>query len=314
MRNVGGKRPKPKTASGPAVYHVAQYSLREFLLPKRLGCGALADLVEANAPLHGLGEFTVKNSRLKLSAAVTVGALAGAGAASAADFGAVPYAKAPAYAPVASVIGWGGFYVGANAGGVWAHSEITDVNPYAAAALPGTVTSINTSGFLAGGQAGYNWQASNYVFGLEADGGFMDLGGNKLLTGTGSGTRVGLTSGAFGDFTGRAGITFDRALFYVKGGYAIIEGASSFSTVTGSFSGIRKPSTDSGFTIGGGVEYKFAPNWSAKVEYLHYYFGNTLGYTVLAPGGSAPFNQNLRVETVKVGVNYAWGWPLMARY
>jgi outer membrane immunogenic protein len=261
-----------------------------------------------------LGEFIVKISSLKLSAAVAIATLAGADAASAADFGAVPYAKAPAYAPIAPVIGWAGFYVGANAGGVWAHSDITDVNPYAGNALPGTVTSINTSGFLAGGQIGYNWQASNYVFGLEADGGYMDLGGNKLLTGTIAGTRVGLTSGAYGDFTGRMGITFDRALFYVKGGYAIIDGASSFSTVTGPFSGIRKPSTDSGYTIGGGVEYKFAPNWSAKVEYLHYDFGNTLGYRVLASGGSAPFNQNLRVDTVKVGVNYAWGWPLMARY
>jgi outer membrane immunogenic protein len=255
------------------------------------------------------------NSKLILSTAVAIGAIMSVGAVSAADFGAVPYTKAPPMVPIDPLVSWAGFYIGVNAGGAWAHSDITDINPYAALALPGTVTSINTSGFLAGGQAGYNWQASNFLFGLEADGGFMDIGGNKLLTGTVSGTRVGLRSGAYGDFTGRLGVTFNRALFYVKGGYAIIEDASSFSTVTGSFSRITRHSTDSGYTIGAGMEYKFTPNWSAKVEYLHFDFGNTLNYTVFnAAGFPSQFNQNLRIDTVKAGVNYAFGSPVIARY
>jgi outer membrane immunogenic protein len=259
----------------------------------------------------------MKNSKLILASVVAIGATMSFSAASAADYGALPYAKAPyAKAPMVvidPVINWAGFYAGVNAGGVWAHSNITNANGYAAA-IPGTVTSVNTSGFLAGGQAGYNWQASNYVFGIEADGGFMDLGGNKPLTGTGSGTRVGLKSGAYADFTGRAGVAFDRALCYVKGGYAVLGDASNFSTVTGSFQGLRKHNTDSGYTIGGGVEYKFAPNWSAKVEYLHFGFGN-LDYTVFAAGGTPfLFNQTLRVETVKAGLNYTWGSPVVARY
>ncbi len=255
------------------------------------------------------------SSKPVLSAAAAIGAIISVSAASAADFGAVPYAKAPPLVAVNPVISWAGFYAGLNAGGVWAHSDITDINGYAAAAPPATVTSINTNGFLAGGQAGYNWQASSFLFGLEADGGYMDLGGTTPLTGTASGTRVGLRSGAYIDFTGRLGITYDRALFYVKGGYALLDDASSFSTVTGSFSSLTRHSTDSGYTIGAGAEYKFAPNWSAKVEYLHYDFGNVLGYTVFSAGG-APFlfNQNLRIDTVKAGVNYSFGSPILARY
>jgi outer membrane immunogenic protein len=255
------------------------------------------------------------NSKPVLSAAAVIGVIISVSAASAADLGAVPYAKAPPLVAIDPVISWAGFYAGLNAGGVWAHSDITDINGYAAAALPATVTSINTNGFLAGGQAGYNWQASNFLFGLEADGGYMDLGGTTPLTGTASGTRVGLRSGAYIDFTGRLGITYDRALFYVKGGYALLDDASSFSTVTGSFSSLTRHSTDSGYTIGAGAEYKFAPNWSAKVEYLHYDFGNVLGYTVFSAGG-APFlfNQNLRIDTVKAGLNYSFGSPILARY
>jgi outer membrane immunogenic protein len=256
----------------------------------------------------------MKNSRLILATAAAIGAITSVGAASAADLGALPYAKAPPMAVIDPVINWAGFYAGVNAGGVWARSNITDVNASAAAARPGTVTSVSTSGFLAGGQLGYNWQASNYLFGLEADGGYMDLGGNKLLTGTGSGTRVGLKGGAYADVTGRAGVAFDRALFYVKGGYAVLDDAVSYSTSSPLFAELRKHQADSGYTIGGGVEYKFAPNWSAKVEYLHFDFGN-LNYTVFTTRGTSfLFNQTLRVDTVKAGLNYSWGSPLIARY
>lgn len=240
---------------------------------------------------------------------------ASAATVSAADFGAFPYTKAPPLTVETRYYNWAGFYVGVNAGGLWARSDVTDVNAYAAFAVPGTVTSVNRNSYLAGGQFGYNWQASNYLFGIEADAGYMDLGGTRLLTGTASGTRIGLRSGAYGDITARLGLAYGSALFYAKGGYAVLENASSFSTVTGSFSGVSKQSTDSGFTIGGGIEYGFTPNWTAKVEYLHFDFGNQLHYTVFGPtGASALFNQNLRVDTVKFGVNYKWGSPLVARY
>jgi outer membrane immunogenic protein len=245
---------------------------------------------------------------------VAIGAILGTNVASAADL----RTKAPPMVAPEPAITWTGFYGGLNFGAVWARSDVTDVNAYAAAATPGTVTSISTGArFLIGGQIGYNWQISNVVFGIEGDGGWMDIGSNPLLTGTGSGTRVGLNTGgsAYGDITGRLGVTFDRALLYVKGGYAVIDKPSTFSTVSGSFSGLTMPRTDSGYTIGGGVEYKFTPNWSVKLEYLHFDFGHTLNYTVFNAGGTPfLFNQNLRLDTIKVGANFTWGGPIVARY
>ena len=65
-------------------------------------------------------------------------------------------------------------------------------------------------------------------------------------------------------------------------------------------------------TVGGGVEYKFSPNWSAKVEYLHFDFGRDPSFSI--NGGTFNFRQDLRLDTVKVGLNYMWGGPVVARY
>jgi hypothetical protein len=217
------------------VYHVAQPSISEFGLPTKRG---QAEFFDGRCSSQA-GGLAVQNSKHLLSTAIAFGAMMSVGAASAADMGALPYAKAWPTRQVDPIVSWAGFYAGLNGGGLWAHSAITDVNSYAAPAIAGTVTSVSTRGFLAGGQLGYTWQASCFILGIEADLGYMDSGGNKLLTGTGSGTRVGLKSGAYGDVTGRIGVTYDRALFYAKGGYAVLEDASSFSTVTGSFSGVQ---------------------------------------------------------------------------
>ena len=69
-----------------------------------------------------------------------------------------------------------------------------------------------------------------------------------------------------------------------------------------------------GYTVGAGVEYMFAPNWSAKAEYQYYDFGSTRFVTpvVLAPFGA----WNNDVHTFKVGVNYRFNFasPVVARY
>jgi len=252
------------------------------------------------------------NKKIALAAAAV--AVLFTTAAVAADMAPRYYAKAPPPAAIA-IYNWTGFYVGVHGGGAWAHTNVRDVDAYAEAALPGTVTTVNTSGFLAGGQIGYNWQASQYVLGIEADGGWMDIGGTTPLTAAVSGTRVGLRSGSYGDITARLGLAFNSALLYVKGGWAILDDASQFGTVSGSFSGRTAHSYNNGYVIGAGLEYGFTPNWSAKVEYLHFGFGNTLNYTVIdAVGTPFRFNQDLTVETVKVGVNYRFGGPLVARY
>ena len=69
-----------------------------------------------------------------------------------------------------------------------------------------------------------------------------------------------------------------------------------------------------GYAAGAGIEWGFAPSWSAKVEYMHYGFG-----TMTAPAltlGTNPAVLGLNIDTVKIGVNYHFGWggPMVARY
>jgi outer membrane immunogenic protein len=253
----------------------------------------------------------MRNSKLIVSAVVAISAILGISAAAAADLPARTYTKAPV-APAAPVWSWTGLYIGGNVGGAWARSDVTDVNAFAAGATPGTVTGIRKSGFLGGGDVGYNWQMGQFVFGLEGDGGWMDIGRQTLLTGTGSNTMVGLNGAAYGDVTGRIGFAWDRALFYAKGGYAILGTQNVFSTTAG-FTRAGTNNNNSGYTIGGGVEYKFTPNWSAKVEYMYYDFGHDLNFSLTPP--AFPFIQTLRIDTVKFGLNYAFGGgPVVAKY
>jgi outer membrane immunogenic protein len=69
-----------------------------------------------------------------------------------------------------------------------------------------------------------------------------------------------------------------------------------------------------GYTVGAGFEYMFAPNWSAKAEYQYYNFGNTTFTGGPAPIVGARFRDD--EHTVKVGVNYRFGWggPVAAKY
>jgi outer membrane immunogenic protein len=69
-----------------------------------------------------------------------------------------------------------------------------------------------------------------------------------------------------------------------------------------------------GYTVGAGLEYMFTPNWSIKGEYQYYNFGNTTFLTGPAPVIGAKFRDD--EHTVKLGINYRFGWggPVAARY
>lgn len=244
-----------------------------------------------------------------LMGTVALAALGLATSANAADLG----AKAPIYtkAPMmAAVYNWTGFYVGAHIGGAWSHTNVNDVNSYAA----GGVTTVDTTGVFGGAQLGYNMQMNNFLIGIEGDIGYMGIGGTSLLTGSVSGTRVGLNGAVYGDITARLGLTFDRLLVYAKGGWAIMGDPTAFSTVTGSFSSRSSKSSVNGWTVGGGAEYAFSHNWTAKAEYQYFNFANA-DYTVFnAVNTPFLFNQDLTIHTVKVGINYKFGGPVVAKY
>lgn len=74
-----------------------------------------------------------------------------------------------------SVYNWTGFYAGAHLGGTWGTTEAFDNLGYNAV---GDSWDADTSGFVAGVQLGYNWQAGPILFGIEGDVGNLGLTGS----------------------------------------------------------------------------------------------------------------------------------------
>jgi outer membrane immunogenic protein len=235
-------------------------------------------------------------------------ALGAAAPAVAADLAARPYTKAPPM--VAAVYDWTGFYIGANGG--WGSSR----NSWDAVAPNfgfGPEGSHDATGGTVGGQVGYRWQAGTFVFGLEAQGNWADLSGSNLSQ-VFIGQRNHTNVDAFGLFTGQVGYAVNNVLLYVKGGAAVT--ANSYrSTFGGVTAGITGDDTRWGGTIGAGLEYAFAPNWSVGVEYNHLFMQDRT-YTFTTPGGAFFGTDRISqdVDLVTARVNYKFGGPTIARY
>ncbi len=240
----------------------------------------------------------------------TVGliALGMAAPAFAADLPARTYTKAPAY--VAAVYDWSGFYIGANGG--WGSSRdrrIFDTT----GALQG---SYDATGGVAGGQIGYRWQTGSWVFGLEAQGDWADLKGSTLNPSV-PGNIVRSKTDAFGLFTGQVGYAWNNALLYVKGGASVTDRNFQFiDAPTGLLISSSGFSTRWGGTAGVGLEYGFAPNWSAAIEYDHI-FENRHTVSFVTPGGIPAFGSYSSggdTDLVTARINYRWGGPVVAKY
>jgi len=225
------------------------------------------------------------------------------GAASAADVGRPVYKAPPA--PMMTTYDWTGFYVGGHVGYGWAKKDWRD-------SFGLFNTSQDLDGFMGGGQVGYNYQINQFVFGVEGDMSWADLkGGSTVLGSLGAplggsfNTKVDWTA----TVTGRAGLAFDRWLVYGKGGVAWAHDRYSTNFYTPGFADFTD--TRIGWTAGAGVEYAFAPQWSAKLEYNYMDFGRQ--NVSFAPGRSTDIDQ--QIHAVKFGVNYKFGGgPLLARY
>jgi outer membrane immunogenic protein len=236
-------------------------------------------------------------------------ALGAAAPAVAADLAARPYTKAPAM--IAAVYDWSGFYIGANGG--WGSSRSSwDF-------LPGVLTfgegSHDASGGTVGGQVGYRWQAGTWVFGVEAQGNWADFKGSNISLFDAT-VRNESRIDAFGLFTGQVGYAANNVLFYVKGGAAVTSNDyRRFFAATNTLFASSNDDTRWGGTVGVGLEYGFAPNWSFGVEYNHLFMQDrTLALTT--PGGL--FAGNVRVDQdvdlVTARLNYKFGGPIIAKY
>lgn len=240
--------------------------------------------------------------------------------ASAADMAARPYTKAPA-PMVAAIYDWSGFYIGINGGGGTSHKCWDFVTPVTGVLLGEGCH--NAVGGTVGGQVGYRWQSTNWVFGLEGQGNWADFSGDNISTVLfGTGLRQRSNIDAFGLLTGQVGYAWNNVLLYVKGGGAVVSDRyRSYDVVTG-LEFDRANETRWGATVGAGVEFGFAPNWSLGVEYNHIFLGDrTLNLTgsgnfVIAPLGVVTRSERISqdVDIALVRLNYRWGGPLVARY
>ena len=242
----------------------------------------------------------------------TVGlvALGMAAPAMAADL--APYTKAPPPAPyVAPIYDWTGFYIGANGG--WGQSR-NCVNFFDFAD-----GCRERSGGLVGGQIGYRWQASQWVFGLEAQGDWADLSNQRIsLLNPAFSTRT--KTDGIGLFTGQIGYAWNASLLYVKGGAAVTSNRFSIlDTLTG-FEFASASATRWGGTVGVGWEYGFAPNWSVGVEYDHLFMGDANNsFTATDPRLVRFLNNSISqdVDMVTLRFNYrfgGYGSPFVAKY
>src|SRR5712671_8005538 len=196
---------------------------------------------------------------------VGLAALGMAAPASAADLAGRPYTKAPP-PMLAAIYDWSGFYIGANGG--WGSSrKCWDAGTFGPIFI-GDEGCHDATGAVAGGQIGYRWQSSAWVFGLEAQGDWADLRGSQVNDVIFLGTPGDVTNrskiDAFGLFTGQVGYAWNNVLFYVKGGGAVVSDRfNSFATATGIQVSNNVDDTRWGATVGAGLEFGFAPNWTA---------------------------------------------------
>lgn len=222
-----------------------------------------------------------------------------------------------------------------------------------AAVSSGNIGSGNQGGFIGGGQVGYNWQFYNsFLVGIEAD--IQGVAGSRnnttstaalqnpnftnLLVQT---TSVSRSLDYIGTVRGRLGwLATPTLLVYGTGGLAYGGVSLNYGSVgtelrdatlpNSYFSAAAFSDTRVGWTAGGGVEWMFWPNWSAKVEYLYYDLGRAtvaasplinVGTTIPGATYSSAFPQvttRFNGNIVRAGLNYHFNWgapaPVVAKY
>ncbi len=210
--------------------------------------------------------------------------------------------KAPPPAPV-PVFSWTGLYIGANIGGAWSQGSITDV-------VTGANLTSDSNGFIGGGQIGYNWQINRWVLGVEwdIDGTTISKTSNLVVTPIGT-LQASANTDWISTLTGRIGYGWDNWLFYFKGGGAWVQNSATltFTNLAGATASVGATNNNSGWTVGLGGEWAFAPQWSAKLEY------DWVGLNNWSPSTSSVIvndrlNISRNIQMFKAGINYRFNW------
>lgn len=231
---------------------------------------------------------------------VSIGALILAPVAQAADLSHPSVYKAPP-APPPPAWSWTGFYVGGTLGGVASHDSVSN-DPATTVRWLVSPINMNGAGVIGGLEAGYNWQISKLVLGIEGDISWSSL--RKSASETPPADAVLSSSlNSLGTIRGRLGWAFDRALFYGTVGVAFANLQDRLTETTGvPFTAVTGSSL-TGWTAGGGVEYALTDHWTVKAEYLHVGFGQRT-VTVVPLGLAYIFDYKDSLDIGRVGINY----------
>jgi outer membrane immunogenic protein len=229
--------------------------------------------------------------------AVTLTSVAAIATANAADLAVeAPVYKAPVYK--APFFSWTGFYAGIQGGGGWGSESWQDNTD------DGLTPSFKPSGGIFGGQAGYRWQTGPFVFGVEGTAAWADLKDTSTSPLEPASETFKIQS--LYTATGQVGYAIDRWLPYVKAGWA---GASTNLSLQNSAVPFTASQSEfnSGWTVGGGLDYAITNNIILGVEYDHYDLGFN-NFTAAASNGATPLiatnASRLTIDAVVGRLNY----------
>uniref|UniRef100_E6VBM0 Porin n=1 Tax=Rhodopseudomonas palustris (strain DX-1) TaxID=652103 RepID=E6VBM0_RHOPX len=202
---------------------------------------------------------------------------------------------------------WAGLYIGGNFGGATARDR-------SSVTIAGVTDAFNLApdGFFGGGQIGYNWQAVNWVFGVEADFQGSTLKDQRAAV-LGPAVFYDAKLPWFGTARGRIGYSLGSTLFYGTAGYAYGNIKTDIVSAIGNYS---FKTTKGGWAAGAGIETPFqlfgllGPNWTSKTEYLYV----DLGSTTDAFGATGINTTKVTQHTLRTGINYHFNQPVVAKY
>ncbi len=221
---------------------------------------------------------------------------------------------------------WNGFYAGVNLGIIRCYDKL-NLTPKGlwgaeSAALQDFIggngtTRLSNWNFIGGGQAGYNFQACCWLFGLEVDGNYVNLSDHRR---TAQLPFDDLLSYSFREHIEhhwlvtvrpRLGRVFKtRFMTYLTGGYATGD-VKVRSKIIGELDGYQSFASTSkvlnGWTLGGGLEYALRPHFTVKAEYLYVHLGHFKTTSAPGPGFAGFFEQreySIREDAIRIGLNY----------
>jgi outer membrane immunogenic protein len=250
--------------------------------------------------------------------------------------------KAPRVAPVVPpvpVFSWTGCYIGAHTGWGWGHKDVHNnfTSDHAEGSDVDTLTGrVKTSGPIFGGQLGCDFQfAGAFVLGVQGSLSAADINGDEKL-GVSAGTNLRAKTDGLASVVGRLGWAgWSTVLFYVEGGgawahdrFKLTCGGDYVHPCDNQYGAGFESWTESrsGWVIGAGIEWAFAPSWTAFVQYDHYDFGSKPHTININPGINSVslIDIKQRIDTVRVGLNYRFNLfgggigkgkaPVTARY